>query len=240
MIFKGRNRVTSGYKLAGRKDHYGLDIVGDDDTKIGCTVEGVVVQSRMVPKGGDRTWEWGNYVIVQDKKGRRHIFAHMASRNVVKGQQVKKGDILGVMGNTGYSFGAHTHYEVRGGDSAGSQIDPSDFAGVLNALGTYRQAEPDGKVPMAQEKPVYTEKEKNKEREDMKYRVYDIVFAKENEKAAKEEFLLLSRNTVKEFILIAPQPALGGDKRWRIAKVNMAVESLEAAMEGMGPDKILA
>lgn len=36
MIFKGRNRVTSGFRLAARPSHNGIDIVGDDDCKYSC------------------------------------------------------------------------------------------------------------------------------------------------------------------------------------------------------------
>lgn len=80
----------------------------------------------------------------------------------------------------------------------------------------------------------------NKGEDDMKYRVYDIIERIESEEQAKKRFAELSQGAVKEFILIAPQPAIGGDAFWRIGKVKMAVESLQVALENMGPDRYLA
>ena len=58
----------------------------------------------------------------------------MKSRAVAAGQTVKAGDKLGVMGNTGYSFGAHLHFEVREGSKA---ISPEGILGIPNKAGTY-------------------------------------------------------------------------------------------------------
>ena len=58
----------------------------------------------------------------------------MKSRAVAAGQTVKAGDKLGVMGNTGYSFGAHLHFEVREGSKA---INPEGILGIPNNTGTY-------------------------------------------------------------------------------------------------------
>lgn len=136
LLFQGRNRVTSLYKSPDRPEHNGIDIVGDDSTDILCPVEGTVRSSTIVRDKSNKTWEWGNYVRVDDASGNRHYFCHMASRAVRVGQKVKVGDKLGIMGNTGYSFGAHTHYEVRalGGNS---NVNPAQFLGIPNELGTY-------------------------------------------------------------------------------------------------------
>ena len=64
LIFRGRNRVTSGYRLPDRPDHNGLDIVGDDSTDVLCPVAGTVKSSTMITNKNDSTWEWGNYVRV--------------------------------------------------------------------------------------------------------------------------------------------------------------------------------
>lgn len=136
LIFQGRNRVTSGYRLSDRPDHNGLDIVGDDSHDILCPVAGTVKSSTIITNKADSTWEWGNYVRVDDAKGNRLFFCHMASRAVKVGQKVNPGDRLGVMGNTGYSFGAHTHFEVRKSDGR-TTIDPAAYLGIPNAKGTY-------------------------------------------------------------------------------------------------------
>lgn len=138
LIFKGRNRVTSGYQLADRPDHNGLDIVGDDSKDILCPVAGTVKSSTIITNKSDSTWEWGNYVRVDDKDGNRLFFCHMDSRAVKVGQTVKPGDKLGVMGNTGYSFGAHTHFEVRKPDGK-TTSNPAAYLGIPNAKGTYTE-----------------------------------------------------------------------------------------------------
>ncbi len=136
LLFQGRNRVTSGYRLPDRPDHYGLDIVGDDSKDILCPVDGVVKSSTIITDKSNTTWEWGNYVRVDDEKGNRLFFCHMASRSVSVGDRVKAGDKLGVMGSTGYSFGAHTHFEVRKADGK-TRLNPAEYLGLPNKRGTY-------------------------------------------------------------------------------------------------------
>ena len=138
LIFRGRNRVTSGYRLPDRPDHNGLDIVGDDSKDVLCPVAGTVKSSTMITNKNDSTWEWGNYVRVDDGEGNRLFFCHLDSRAVAVGQKVNPGDKLGVMGNTGYSFGAHTHFEVRKSDSK-TTLDPAAYLGIPNAKGTYSE-----------------------------------------------------------------------------------------------------
>ena len=136
LIFEGRNRITSGFRLSDRPDHDGLDIVGDDSRDILCPATGTVTASTIITNKNDLTWEWGNYVCVKDISGKKLYFCHMDSRTVKVGQSVKPGDKLGVMGNTGYSFGAHTHFEVRTGDNK-QKLNPADYLGIPNAKGTY-------------------------------------------------------------------------------------------------------
>ena len=135
LIFEGRNRVTSGFRLSDRPDHDGLDIVGDDS---GIFYARLPYRNRIhhYHKQIRFHMEWGNYVCVKDTSGKKLYFCHMDSRAVTVGQSVKPGDKLGVMGNTGYSFGAHTHFEVRTGDNA-EKLDPAAYLGIPNTKGTY-------------------------------------------------------------------------------------------------------
>ena len=134
LLFSGRNRITSGYRLPDRPDHNGIDVVGMDSADILAPVDGVVTASTLITNHADRTWQWGNYVCLRDPEGNKLFFCHMASRAVEKGQTVKAGDKLGVMGNTGYSFGRHTHFEVR---KNGVNLDPAAYLGMPNEKGTY-------------------------------------------------------------------------------------------------------
>lgn len=118
--FKGRVKVTSpyGYRtLNGQSQfHKGIDLVGIDSIDVISPFDGVVGVSTIITDKNNKTWEWGNYVRI-DSNGYKFYFCHMDSRSVVTGQKVTKGQKIGIMGNTGYSFGAHTHFEVR--DSSG-------------------------------------------------------------------------------------------------------------------------
>lgn len=136
LIFKGKNRVTQKYKPGV---HNGLDIVGADCREVLCPVDGVVRSSTRITNKANLTWEWGNYVRVDDQEGNRLFFCHLDSRAVSVGQKVKAGDKLGVMGNTGYSFGAHTHFEVRKADGK-TRLNPAEYLGIANAEGTYTEA----------------------------------------------------------------------------------------------------
>lgn len=134
----GSVRLTSPYgsrTLNGSKQfHSGYDLVGAGSTDICAVVGGTVVHSRIITDKSNPTWQWGNYVCIKGTDGRLYYYCHMKSRTVAAGQTVKVGDKLGVMGNTGYSFGAHLHFEVREGSKA---ISPEEILGIPNKTGTY-------------------------------------------------------------------------------------------------------
>ena len=138
MIFKGRNRVTSGFRLAARPSHNGIDLVGDDDKTVHAVAGGTVGFAGIASKSaGGLTWQWGYYIRVDGNDNRKYYYCHLAAGSLLVrvGQRVQAGTALGTMGNTGYSFGAHTHFEVR--NAYGTPIDPAGYAGVRNAVGTY-------------------------------------------------------------------------------------------------------
>ena len=74
--------------------------------------------------------QWGNYVRVDDAAGNRYYFCHMDSRAVSVGQRVQVGTKLGVMGNTGLSYGAHCHFETR--TKSGTRTNPAAFLQIPN------------------------------------------------------------------------------------------------------------
>ncbi len=134
----GKFRLTSPYGnrvLNGAKQfHSGIDIVGEG-TKVVCSVcDGTVLSSQIITDKQNRTWEWGNYVSIQAGDGTVHYYCHLESRAVKKGDKVKKGQKIGIMGNTGYSFGAHTHFEVRRNNKA---INAAEYLGIPNKVGQY-------------------------------------------------------------------------------------------------------
>lgn len=123
----GTNQVTQGYNS---KTHQGIDIVkykGQLDYIVahsdGEVVEVVKNYNRTDKTGGS----YGNYVRIKHDNGYYTLYAHMkyGSVTVSKGQKVKKGQVIGYMGNTGYSVGAHVHFEVR--DTKNNKIDPTAY-----------------------------------------------------------------------------------------------------------------
>lgn len=130
-IFKGDFKVTQGYSAT----HGGIDIVGFEDIEVISPVDGVVKSSTIITDKGNLTWEWGNYIRVDDEKGNRYYFCHLKSRNVKVGDKIKTGDVLGVMGNTGKSFGAHCHFETR--TKGNFRTNPCDFLEIPNEEKSY-------------------------------------------------------------------------------------------------------
>ena len=115
--------ITSYY--GPRKSHYthrikmheGLDIGARKGRKIISTADGIVTFAGTKPG-------FGNFVKVQHGYGIETIYAHAKSILVKKGQQIKRGHPIALVGSTGYSTGPHVHYEVRVNDVP---VDPLYF-----------------------------------------------------------------------------------------------------------------
>lgn len=129
--YKAKNRVRITSAFGNRTDpisgavntfHGGLDLVGLDNKTICSPVNGTCVVSQIVTDKNNRTWEWGNYIVVEGEDGLMYYMCHLAERRVSVGKKVKAGDEIGVEGSTGYSTGSHCHFEVR--NSLGTQINP--------------------------------------------------------------------------------------------------------------------
>jgi murein DD-endopeptidase MepM/ murein hydrolase activator NlpD len=121
------HRITSkfGYRFHPIKHekrfHYGLDFGGSLGSKIYATAEGIVEYA-----GYDKGY--GNLIIISHNFGFKTAYAHMLSHDVVKiGEYVKKGQIVGEVGNSGISTGPHLHYEIKYVKRA---IDPTNFLNI--------------------------------------------------------------------------------------------------------------
>ncbi|MCD6182607.1 MAG: peptidoglycan DD-metalloendopeptidase family protein [Candidatus Cloacimonetes bacterium] len=88
-----------------RSFHNGIDIANKTGTPIYATADGVV-------RSTGRKKLFGNYISLKHKFGYVTNYAHLDRALVKKGQTVKRGEIIGYMGNTGRSTGSHLHYEV--------------------------------------------------------------------------------------------------------------------------------
>ncbi len=102
--------------------HEGLDFRGRTGDKISATGNGVVIKS-IYSKG------WGNHIVIDHQNGYKTLFAHMSKRLVKKGERIERGQIIGLLGNTGRSTGSHLHYEIR---LDNKPINPMKFVKVTN------------------------------------------------------------------------------------------------------------
>lgn len=131
-------KLTSPYGervLNGIKEfHHGYDLVGIGSDVVVSITYGVCVQSRIVTDKNNLTWQWGNYVCIRDYFGNLHYYCHLKERLIKKGDVVSANDKIGIMGNTGYTFGAHLHYECRKGNISYS---PEVETRIPNAIGEY-------------------------------------------------------------------------------------------------------
>lgn len=100
------SRPTSHFGPRRRRFHYGLDLAQPTGEPIYAAFDGVVRISK-------RNKSYGNLVIIHHANGLETYYAHMSKREVVAGQTVKSGELIGLCGNTGRSFGSHLHFEIR-------------------------------------------------------------------------------------------------------------------------------
>ena len=109
-------RIDPIYKT--RKSHEGLDFAAPIGTPIYATADGVVTTSGFTTSG------FGIHVVVNHGYGYKTIYGHMVRVKARVGQRVKRGEVIGYVGNSGKSTGPHLHYEVH---KSGIPIDPINF-----------------------------------------------------------------------------------------------------------------
>lgn len=112
--FGGRANPFGGY---GRDWHPGIDIANDYGAPVYASAAGYVQQAGWY--GG-----YGIYARINHDYGYQTAYGHMSRVVCSAGQYVKKGEIIGYVGSTGYSTGPHLHFEVI---HYGEQVDPSSL-----------------------------------------------------------------------------------------------------------------
>ncbi|MBL7852970.1 MAG: M23 family metallopeptidase [Cyclobacteriaceae bacterium] len=109
-------RIHPIYRV--RKMHTGIDFSANIGTPIYATADGVVEEVQINFSG------YGKLVEIDHGFGYRTRYAHMHGFSVRKGQKVRRGDLIGYVGNTGLSTAPHLHYEVL---INGKQVDPIHY-----------------------------------------------------------------------------------------------------------------
>jgi murein DD-endopeptidase MepM/ murein hydrolase activator NlpD len=120
----GKPRVASffgwrkkGERKKGERMHEGLDLGGRHGDNIYASCDGRVVDVAFV-KG------YGKTVVVYHGGGWSSLYAHLSKYKVKRGQVLKAGDVLGLMGRTGRAQANHLHFEIRKGSDP---LDPLLF-----------------------------------------------------------------------------------------------------------------
>ena len=113
-------RISAPYGIRTYRMHRGVDLglCHGEDRTIVAAFAGVVTKVR----NQGRRRGYGKYVILDHGNGLTTLYAHLASWQVNVGDTLQAGDTIGVGGNTGRSFGAHLHFEMR---FNGTYIDPA-------------------------------------------------------------------------------------------------------------------
>jgi len=152
-LYDGNYMVSSGYgprKLDNGDSnfHKGIDYVGIDSKNIITPTNGKIVTSQIITDRNNLTWEWGNYVKMDDLNGFYLFFCHLSKRLVNTGETVAKGQLIGIEGQTGYTTGSHLHFEVRR-KADNIAIDPNEYFKILAA---WEQGQIDAAKKLVQEK----------------------------------------------------------------------------------------
>lgn len=107
-----------------RSFHQGIDIKAQPGDQIHATAAGVITKAF-------RNGSYGNFVEIDHKNGFKTTFAHMKKYVVAEGDKVKRGQLIGQVGNTGRSTGPHLHYELLYKDKP---INPLKFMQVTKLI----------------------------------------------------------------------------------------------------------
>lgn len=102
--------IVGGRKTTGIHGYNGVDLANAIGTPVMAAAEGTVIISKM----GGYNGGYGNYVVISHPNGTQTLYAHLLITKVSAGEMVAQGEVIGQIGNTGRSTGAHLHFEVRG------------------------------------------------------------------------------------------------------------------------------
>lgn len=143
---KNMYSVTSGFGkryhpiLKRLRTHTGVDITAPKGTPVYATADGTVTSES--PGGG-----YGLTIIINHGYTYKTLYAHLSKKAVKPGQKVKRGQVIGYVGSTGMSTGAHLHYEViKNGQRVNpvyyfnAEITPEEYNKLLQSSKRVNQA----------------------------------------------------------------------------------------------------
>ncbi len=133
-------RVNSIYAPGGRTDipvsgttHRGIDLYAPQGTPIYAAADGEVVYINASGWGGG----YGTYVVLSHGNGLYTLYAHGSGvGNISVGSNVTTDTVIMYSGSTGWSYGAHLHFEVCLGGTS-NKVNPAPYLGIENKVGNY-------------------------------------------------------------------------------------------------------
>ena len=117
-------RLTSGYGWRNNRPHYGVDIKLNTGDSIRSVFDGMVRISRY-------SSSYGHVVVVRHNNGLETLYAHLSKRLVKEREEITVGELIGLGGNTGRSYGSHLHFETR---YLGEPINPKDIFIISDSI----------------------------------------------------------------------------------------------------------
>jgi len=143
---KNMYSITSGFGrryhpiLKRLRTHTGVDITAPKGTPVYATADGTVTSES--PGGG-----YGLTIVINHGYSYKTLYAHLSKKAVKPGQKVKRGQVIGYVGSTGMSTGAHLHYEViKNGQRVNpvyyfnAEITPEEYNKILQSSKRVNQA----------------------------------------------------------------------------------------------------
>jgi len=143
---KNMYNVTSGFGmryhpiLKTLRRHTGVDITAPRGTPVYATADGVVSGKQTYPG-------YGITVLINHGYSYETLYAHLSKKVVKPGQKIKRGELIGYVGNTGLSLGPHLHYEVwKNGNPVNpvlyffSDITPEEYNAIIESSKKMNQA----------------------------------------------------------------------------------------------------
>jgi murein DD-endopeptidase MepM/ murein hydrolase activator NlpD len=118
-IWPSSKHYISGYDYSPDTNHPAIDIAGTLGEPVWASDAGVIVYA------GWNNWGYGNMIMVDHGNGWQTLYAHLSGINVVCGQSVEQGGVIGALGSTGNSSGPHLHFEIM--NTSGGKVNPHDF-----------------------------------------------------------------------------------------------------------------
>jgi murein DD-endopeptidase MepM/ murein hydrolase activator NlpD len=116
----GKFVVSSCFEPRWGTFHYGVDMAAPEGTPFFAAGDGTVIEAG--PMSG-----FGYAIMIQHADGTITVYGHEEKQLVHKGEKVKAGQLIGLVGSEGESTGYHLHFEIRVGSENGDKVDPVDW-----------------------------------------------------------------------------------------------------------------